>query len=115
MLNIQHIVLRLLHDRPDEAKPVCHPPRRHDLVRVPFRSSPVKRLTSVDKVIEGPHGLLHGCVAVGSVGVDNINIVELKSLEGLVHSFNDVLARQTGVVDRVLAKRATPVELFRSK
>lgn len=109
--NVQHVVLGLFDDGADKTKTVGYPPRRGDLVGAPFRSSPVKGLAGIDEVVKGPHGLLHRGASIGAVGVDDVDVFEVEAGERLVHALDDVLPRQAGIVDGVLAKLATPIEL----
>jgi hypothetical protein len=46
------------------------------------------------------------------VRVDEVDVVEAEALEGAVDAFDNVLARETDVVDLVVAKCAAPVDLY---
>lgn len=109
--NLQHVVLRLLDDGANEPQPVRDPPRSHDFGGAPLRRAPVKGLVGLDEVVEGPHRLLHGGVAVGAVGVDDVDVVEAEALERVVHALDDVLPGEALVVDGVVAECGAPVEL----
>jgi len=109
--DVQHVVLGLFDNGADQTKTVGYPPRRGDLVGAPFRSSPVKGLAGIDEVVEGPHVLLHRGASIGAVGVDDVDVFEIEAGERLVHALDDVLPRQAGIVDGVLAKLSTPIEL----
>lgn len=99
------------HQRPDQAKLVGVPPRLRDLVCVPLRRSPVQGLACVNQVVEGAHRLLHGRVPIRAMGVNQVDVLQLESLEGLVHALNDVLPRQAAAVNLPVAKSITPVKL----
>jgi hypothetical protein len=45
------------------------------------------------------------------MGVDQVDIVKAKSLQGCVHALKDVLPRQALVVHGVIPKGAAPVKL----
>lgn len=62
-------------------------------------------------MVEGADSLLHGGLAVGTVGVDEVDVFEVQALQGSVDTLNNVLSGETQVVDRVLAKCTTPVDL----
>jgi hypothetical protein len=45
------------------------------------------------------------------VGVDEVDVLEVQALQGGVDTLDNVLSGKTQVVDGVLAKRTTPVDL----
>ena len=110
-VTVEHVVLRLLHQRAHEAEPVRVAPRRGDFVSVPFRGPPVKSLARVDEVVEGADGFFDGGVAVRAVGIDEVDVVKLEAFETGGEAFDDVFAREAGVVDGVGAKGGAPVDL----
>jgi hypothetical protein len=86
----QHKTVTHTHHRPDQTQLVSVPPRLRDLIGVPFGSAPVQRLARVDQVVEGTHCLLHGRVPVRAVGIDQVDMAELQSLEAHLHALDDV-------------------------
>ena len=82
-----------------------------DLVGVPFRSAPVEGFASVDEVVHGAYGFFDGRVSIRAVAVEKIDVVELEPGEGGVGAFDEVLAREAAVVDRIGAEGAAPVYL----
>jgi hypothetical protein len=62
------------YDGTDEAQPVGDGPRFFDLGREPFRCAPVEGLAGVDEVVEGADGFFNGRVAVGPVGVEDVDV-----------------------------------------
>lgn len=112
---VEHVVRRLLHQRSDQAQPVGHAPRLGDLNAGPLRGAPVKGLAGVDDVVEGADGLLHGRLAIGTVGVDEVDVLEVQALQGGVDTLDNVLSGEAQVVDGVLAKCTTPVDLSLDK
>lgn len=85
-----------------------------NLVGAPLRGAPVKGLARVDDVIEGADSLLHGRLAIGAVGIDEVDVLEIEALQGGVDTLDDVLAGETVVVDFVVAKGVTPEDLRES-
>ena len=69
----EHVVLWLLHDRTDHVQLVGVPPGCGDLVGVPLRGAPVEGFALVDEIVEGADGFFDGGVAVGTVGVDQVD------------------------------------------
>lgn len=49
-------------------------------------------------MVEGSDCFFHGGISVWSVGVDQVDVVELEAFEGLVHAFDDVLSGEPNVV-----------------
>jgi len=45
------------------------------------------------------------------MGVDEIDVFQIQSLQTRIHSLDQMLPTQTAVVDRVVTKRSTPVQL----
>lgn len=109
----KHVVLGLLGDGAHEPEAVGVAPGLGDLVGVPHRRAPVQRLARADEVVEGAHRLLHGCLSVCPVRVDDVYVVEAEALERGVHALEDVLPGQARVVHRVVAEGRAPVELCR--
>lgn len=62
-------------------------------------------------MVEGADCLLDGCVAVGTMRVDQVDVFKAQSLEGLVCTFDDMLAGKTNVVDWIAAVSCSPVDL----
>jgi len=60
-------------------------------------------------MVESPHNFLHGCVGIRPVSVQEIDIVELKTLEAGVGSLDDVLPGQASVIGSL----ASPEDLGR--
>ena len=75
--------------------------------------APVERLARIDQVVHRPDGLLNRRVAIGSMAVQQVDVVELQTLERGFRALNQVLAGQAAVVDRVVAEGAAPVDLGR--
>lgn len=94
-----HGVLRLFNNGSDEAKSVTAGIGFSNSISRPFRSTPVEGLSVVDEIVEGSAGFFDGSGIIGSVAEDNIDVVQLESLEGVVAAFNDVLAGKTHVVN----------------
>jgi hypothetical protein len=46
------------------------------------------------------------------VGVDEVDVLEVQTLQGSVDTLDNVLSGETQVVDGVLAKGTTPVDLL---
>jgi hypothetical protein len=65
----------------------------------------------INHVVESAHGLLHRGKTVGSVGVHDINIFQIQTLQRSLETFDDVLAGQTMVVNQDLAIAGSPVNL----
>lgn len=107
----QHVVGGLLHDGADEAELIGVAPGGGDLVGVPFGGAPVEGLALVDDVVEGADGLFDGGLTVRSVGVDEVYVVELKTLESGVDTLDNVLSGKALVVDGVVTKGTSPVDL----
>ncbi len=102
----------LFHQRPYEAQSVGVAPGAGDFVGVPFGGAPVEGFASVDDVVECADGFFDGGVAVGAVGVDEVDVGELEAGEGGVDAFDDVFAGEAAVVDGVFAVRCAPVDLW---
>jgi hypothetical protein len=72
-LTMQHRVLRLFTGRSDQVQLGSDGVSFLDLLRGPFRGSPVEGFAGVDQVIERSDGLLDGNGRVGSVGEDDVD------------------------------------------
>lgn len=56
-------------------------------------------MSLVNDMVEGSNGFFHGGEAIGLVRVDDVDIAELKALEGGREAFDDVFAREAVVID----------------
>lgn len=109
---VQHVVAGLLHDGWDQAQGLGDATRLRDLVGCPLGRAPVHGpALDLDDVVERPHRLLHRRQSVRPVRVHNVHVLEVKALEGIPQTLDDVLPRKAVVVDQYLAMRATPVDL----
>mmetsp|Transcript_2091 Transcript_2091/g.3375 ORF Transcript_2091/g.3375 Transcript_2091/m.3375 type:complete len:253 (-) Transcript_2091:490-1248(-) len=89
----QHVVIGLLHDRRHQLIDLCHPIRFSDFLGCPVRCTPIKGLSRLNNVIEATHDLFHWSEVVDPMCIDHIDIVQLQSLQRLVHAFHQMLAR----------------------
>ena len=98
---VHEVVLGLLHDRLAEVVPLGDLPRSPDLLSRPLGGSPVQRPPGRNDVGHRPYGLLDRGLGIGAMAVHDVDVVELETLEGLVHRFEQVLAieREEGVRD----------------
>lgn len=62
-------------------------------------------------MVEGTDDLLHGGLAVGAVGVNQVDVLEIETLQGGIDTLDDVLSGETQVVGGVVAIGLTPVNL----
>ena len=92
LLAVEHVVLRLLHDRLVQVMLIGDLPGFHDLGRAPLGGAPVDSLAARDDVVHGPDGLFDGRGRVGAVAEDQIDVIELQAFEGTVHAFQEALA-----------------------
>ena len=96
----EQVVLRLLDNGPNEPQLLRDAACLCNLVGSPLGCAPVQRpALCLDDVVEGPDRLLHGRQAVGAVGVDDVDVLEVKTLERGAEALDDVFARQAVVVD----------------
>ena len=91
----------MLNDRANEPETIGHSPSFLDYASEPFGCAPVEGLAGVDEVVEGANCFLNGRVAIGAVGVQNVDVGELQTLQGGFCGFNQVLAGEAEVVDFV--------------
>lgn len=111
LFTLQHVVGGLFGDGADEAELVGISPSLGDFIGVPVGRAPVESLAGVDDVVEGADGFFHGSLAVGTVGKDDVDVFEIHSLQGGIDAFDDVFAGQALVVDDIVAKGLTPIDL----
>lgn len=62
-------------------------------------------------MVECADGFLDGGVTVWTVGIDEIEIFEVKTLEAAVHTFDDAFAREAVLVYGAVAVGLSPVDL----
>ena len=106
---MQQVVLRLLGDRRVEVMAVGDRDRCADLVGRPFRRAPVVRPAAVDGVRERADGLTDGRARIGTVGVDDVEVLESEALECGRHRLHEVLPVER--VARVRTVMQPPEEL----
>ena len=94
----QEVILGLLDNRTDQIKPLSNTPGLGDLLGGPLAGPPVEGHAVFNEEVHGPNGLLDGRRRVGSVAVDDINIVHVEPLERGLGPFDDVLAGEALVV-----------------
>lgn len=82
----------LLHERADQIQLLGISPSSSDLICIPFGSSPVKRLASINQMVESSNSLLNWRIAVWSVGINQIDIIETKTFESCIRAFDDMLS-----------------------
>jgi hypothetical protein len=82
-----------------------------NLLRTPFTGTPCHGFAITNQVIHGPHDRFRGCIAIGTMAKDDIDILEFETLEGSFHSFINVLATETNFILAI----ATPKELCRNE
>jgi hypothetical protein len=54
----------------------------------------VSRVSRLDHVVQSLHRLLDRCVIIETVALQNVDVVELETLERLLYSLEDVLGRR---------------------
>lgn len=69
-----------------------------NLISAPFRGTPVKSHSLLNCPVVGANRLLERCESIGSVSIHDVDILELKALEGCLKTLNDVLARLAVIV-----------------
>ena len=67
-------------------------PRRANLVGRPLAGTPVENLATVDEIAHGPHGLFERCARIGSVTEQDVDEVDLQSIEAPFDRVVQVLA-----------------------
>lgn len=65
----------------------------------------------LDHIVESADGLLHGSQTVRSVCVHNVDVLEVETLQRGRETLDNVLARETVVVDKDLTIHSSPVDL----
>lgn len=63
-------------------------------------------------MIERTNDLFHGRSTIGPVRVNEIDIFEIEPLESTVNPLDNVLSRKSLIVDGVVSKSSSPVELY---
>lgn len=97
-MSIEKIVLRLLDDRTNKIEPLRDPPGLGDLLSRPLTSPPIERPPMIDHIVHGSHCLLNWGSSIGTMAVEDVNIIRVQALERGLGSLYDVLARETLVV-----------------
>lgn len=93
--------MRLLDGGADEVESVGDPPGVGDLGSTPFRGAPVEGFVGVNQMVERTDDFVNGRIAVGAVGVDDVDVGEAKALKREVQAFDDVFAGEADIVDGV--------------
>src|SRR5690349_8244660 len=83
-----------------------------NLISTPLRGAPVHGHALVDDMVKGTNSLLHGCQPVRAMGVHNVDISQLKTLQRCLQALNDMLPGKTMVVDEDISIHGTPVDLY---
>jgi len=82
-----------------------------NLISVPFAGSPVKCLAAVDDVVVGSDCLFDRCVAIRTVSVDQVEILEIQAFQTAINALNDVFAGLSIIIYWVVAMSGTPIDL----
>lgn len=78
---------------------------------IPIEGKDLHGHALVNNVVESPDGLLHRGETVRTVGVHDVHILEVQTLQGSLEPLNDVFPRETVVVDEDLTIYGAPVDL----
>lgn len=100
-VSLDHIVLGLLDDGLVPAILFANADCCCNSRRSPLGCSPVKSKAFLNNVVHGSASFFEGTLVVRSVRKDNINVVKLQTLEGVLKAFDDMLARHHLVVKAV--------------
>lgn len=79
LVSDEDIVLRLLDDGLDETILITNHVRLDNVCSRPLTGAPVKGVTLADEPIESPTRLLHGCLIVGTMAENHINILQTQA------------------------------------
>lgn len=69
-----HRIREVAYQRTDQVESFCDSPSIGDLFSGPFTGSPVERFSSVDNMVERSDDFFHGCVVVGPVSINQVDI-----------------------------------------
>ncbi|RUS33168.1 hypothetical protein BC938DRAFT_472782 [Jimgerdemannia flammicorona] len=81
-----------LHQRPHEPQPLRDSMCHSNLLSRPLACSPIECHAAIDDEVERTHDFFHGCVWVGPMRVNEVDIVELQPLQRRLQALDDVLA-----------------------
>ncbi len=111
-LAVEERVLALLHDRANQAQTLSGVLGNLNVLGAPLGGAPVEGLALVDDPVHRANGLLDGGMDVGAVAVNDVDVVELETLQAGSKTLNNVLAGAALVVGlEVLAVVAAPEDL----
>ena len=94
LVPLQQVVLRLLHHRLVEVMALRDLERGTDVVRRPLRGSPVEGLPRRDDLGHREHGFFDRRLGIGPVAVQQVDEVEIETLQRTVDCLHEVLAVQ---------------------
>jgi len=82
------------NQRPDQIQLISDPPRIRNLLRGPLASTPIKRPSTLNNMVESAHNFLHGCLPVWTVRVHQVDILESQPIERSPQTLDDMFPRQ---------------------
>ncbi len=99
---MEEIVLGLLGDRRVEVVFVADGEGLGELGGGPFAGAPVEDFALNDEIVHRAAGFGDGRGGIGAVAVVEVEVVNLEALEGVVAGFDEVFAREAGLVGLVV-------------
>ncbi len=111
---MKQVILRLLHHWLVPTPSVAEFPGRTDIGCTPLAGTPVQRLALHDHVVHGARGLFDGRVRIGSVAIDQIDVVQAEALEAAIDGLHQVLAVEGVLAVDGIAFTVKPPEELRA-
>ena len=98
----EHIVLGLLDDWLVQIVLLAYSDGIYDLPDIPLTGPPVEGLVRADQLVEGSAHFLQGSLGVEAVGVHDVHVLQLQSLQTLVHILDHVFPIHSYIIQLLL-------------